>query len=1371
MKGMYETFESFIYFKREAHMNIADFINEFERRYNKSKEHKFELSSSTRAFFLLNQANLSDDHKKLVRATLTGLEYDEMKTKLKKVFGVEAGSVANGELKIKVEDINVGEEEEDVLYGGYRSQRSRGTNRRYLSNRGGYGYNSRGAYGERDRKGFNKVQSQHKSERSSLNGFDRRGNRMKCSYCESIFHLAAACPEKTYYNEDEDEVEDHDIVLYQSSLLTEKEYDIFVAEASVAAILDSGASASVAGKVWLEGYLEGLPKKKQEQVEYYNSSSTFKFGSQEKFKSLYRVKIPAKVGSKDISIVTDVIESKIPLLLSKEAMKKADTNINFTNDTVTMLGEVQKVVITQSGHYAIPLNAARTVLRDVETSKDVKITLSVESTKDMRKIASKLHSQFGHPPSHKLITLLKRAGKADNKELIEEIQKVGENCQICKEFTRPSPKPVVGLPHATKFNETVAMDLKFYDGKIILHLIDHLTRFSTAIIVKFKESEEIIAGIFRSWIHIFGPPGKFLTDNGGEFANEKFLKMAETMNIRVMNTAAESPWSNGLVERHNATLAEILRKVMAEGKTDLETALAWTINAKNSLSNVHGFSPAQLAIGSSPQLPNVFNDKLPALEPLTGEDIITKNLKCMREARKAFIEAENSERIKRALVHNVRPSSKNKFVTGDIVFYKRNDCRRWKGPGKVIGHDSTNILIKHGANYVRAHACRVLPDKAVPPGQIESESESGEKTSEEEETPMNSRHLISDQDSSESGPEQPEREVSHHNSEDNQRNVKASDNQRNLKRGMKIEFKADGKWYSGEVVRRTGKSTGKFKDYWEIRTESDGVIELNMREDIDEWKPHEDMPSGNEAQVSYASVQNADPIVERTDDGRHECIFVVEESLKKKTTDDLRDAKQEEIRRWIEEEVYEEVIDKGQSKLSTTWVVTTKAEGQDIRTKARLVVRGYEEDSCEIRADSPTCSKDNIRMLLGVAGGKGWKVHSLDVKAAFLQGKAIDREIYVKPPLEFRKEKRLWRLKKVVYGLCDASRNWYLRVAEVLQNLGMKVCKYDNAVFLFRKGDLQGLVLVHVDDMLYFGTDEFLTKVVKPFKETFRISKEETSVFRYVGINVIQTDRCITLDQNQYLNNMSGDLIAKEAQRDKFRFASEEEKKSFRQGIGQLGWLTSISRPEASFDYCVLSTRQTRPQISDFLQYKKTVRDVKNNDYKIMMKKLDMRSLELTVFSDASFGNLSGGASQLGYMIFLSDKNGNAVPIVWASKKSKRVARSTLTAETLAAVEAVEAAVMCRKVLEDVLNKALPPIKLMVDNKSLYDTSNTTNVLADKRLMVDMSALRQMVTEKEVTIRWIPAEKQLADVLTKSGANKAKLTGVLASGSLRSLEL
>ena len=149
-----------------------------------------------------------------------------------------------------------------------------------------------------------------------------------------------------------------------------------------------------------------------------------------------------------------------------------------------------------------------------------------------------------------------------------------ENCKICREFKKPSPIPVVGLPHASHFNDTVALDLKFFQGKIILHLIDHLTRFSSAVVCKSKEPAEIISGVIRCWISIFGPPSKFLMDNGGEFANHKFMDLAESMNIRILTTAAESPWSNGIVGRHNATLAEILHKVMAEQKISLDAALA-----------------------------------------------------------------------------------------------------------------------------------------------------------------------------------------------------------------------------------------------------------------------------------------------------------------------------------------------------------------------------------------------------------------------------------------------------------------------------------------------------------------------------------------------------------------------------------------------------------------------------------------------------------------------------------------------------------------------------------------------------------------------------------------------------------------------------
>ena len=112
------------------------------------------------------------------------------------------------------------------------------------------------------------------------------------------------------------------------------------------------------------------------------------------------------------------------------------------------------------------------------------------------------------------------------------------------------------------------------------------------------------------------------------------------------------------------------------------------------------------------------------------------------------------------------------------------------------------------------------------------------------------------------------------------------------------------------------------------------------------------------------------------------------------------------------------------------------------------------------------------------------------------------------------------------------------------------------------------------------------------------------------------------------------------------------------------------------------------------------------------------------------------------------------------------MARSTLTAETLAAVEALDAATMQKAVLEEMLSSKLPPITLIVDNKSLFDTVRTTHLISEKRLLIDMGALRQMVESKEILIKWVSAEKQLADALTKAGASKMKLLRAVSAGKL-----
>ena len=342
-----------------------------------------------------------------------------------------------------------------------------------------------------------------------------------------------------------------------------------------------------------------------------------------------------------------------------------------------------------------------------------------------------------------------------------------------------------------------------------------------------------------------------------------------------------------------------------------------------------------------------------------------------------------------------------------------------------------------------------------------------------------------------------------------------------------------------------------------------------------------------------------------------------------------------------------------------------------------------------------------------------------------------------------------------------------MRVQEVLTDLGMKMCTTENALFYLAEERMEGILVVHVDDMLFAGTESFMSKIITPFKQKFKISKEEMRCFKYVGINIEQSRKNdISLDQKEYIQGMTVDILPAARTTDKSRNATEEETKLFRQAVGTLGWVSSITRPEFSFAFCVMGSVQSKPKMSDFVFYKKTVKELKNNPIQIKISGLQMDRARLVVYSDASLGNRTDSASQLGYIIFLADDRQTAVPLVWASKKSKRVARSTLTAETLAASEAVDSATLLKEVIREVIGLKLPPIELRVDNKSLYDAVRTTNTLAEKRLMIDMSALRQMCDRKEVEVKWIAAKYQLADVFTKEGSDKRKLMEVIESGCL-----
>ena len=111
---------------------------------------------------------------------------------------------------------------------------------------------------------------------------------------------------------------------------------------------------------------------------------------------------------------------------------------------------------------------------------------------------------------------------------------------------------------------------------------------------------------------VYGAPEKILTDNGDKFANSKFIEMVESFSVTLKTTAWESPRNNGLIERHNLLLADMLNKILEDTQCHPDLAVSWCINAKNSLHSAHWFSPYQLAIGKNPKLPSTINQKAPA---------------------------------------------------------------------------------------------------------------------------------------------------------------------------------------------------------------------------------------------------------------------------------------------------------------------------------------------------------------------------------------------------------------------------------------------------------------------------------------------------------------------------------------------------------------------------------------------------------------------------------------------------------------------------------------------------------------------------------------------------------------------------------------
>ena len=210
-----------------------------------------------------------------------------------------------------------------------------------------------------------------------------------------------------------------------------------------------------------------------------------------------------------------------------------------------------------------------------------------------------------------------------------------------------------------------------------------------------------------------------------------------------------------------------------------------------------------------------------------------------------------------------------------------------------------------------------------------------------------------------------------------------------------------------------------------------------------------------------------------------------------------------------------------------------------------------------------------------------------------MQGKPLDRTIFVRPPKEAQTEK-LWLLNKCVYGLADASRYWYLKVREELCKLGAKSSKLAQGIFYFSNGkEITGIIVLFVDDLLWAGKPSFI-QIIKQFKLIFHIGSENSSTFKYIGINLEQKDdMSIEIDQTSYTESINLIPLTKQQSSNTHKTLNDSETSQLRSALGQLNWLSNMTRPEIGFQVSNISSNIKRATINDIKQTNKIIKYVK----------------------------------------------------------------------------------------------------------------------------------------------------------------------------------
>jgi len=349
------------------------------------------------------------------------------------------------------------------------------------------------------------------------------------------------------------------------------------------------------------------------------------------------------------------------------------------------------------------------------------------------------HKLAGHLGITKTINRIRP--KFNWPKMDKDITDYVSTCDICqkrKSFTNKKA-PMQPLPIVNRLWERIACDIigpiatEQQKYKYILTILEYETRFAKAFPLKNTVSTTI-AKIFIDHIILqHGLPSSVLTDRGTNLIAGAMQELCDSLNIEQIKTTAFHPQTDGLVEKFNGTLGNMLSAYSNKNPSVWPTYLQYCVFAYNT--SIHASTketPFYLLYGHDPIEPfDLLPNRTRSIE--NNDSIFFQQWRQARDLAKIYIEAAQSSQ---KYYYDKDSSSNLKFKVGDKVILREMRVGlgkfhlRWDGPFTIIKKlSNVNYVIRKDDSLtdivVHVNRLRTYRDRGIhPDNHADSDSDS-----------------------------------------------------------------------------------------------------------------------------------------------------------------------------------------------------------------------------------------------------------------------------------------------------------------------------------------------------------------------------------------------------------------------------------------------------------------------------------------------------------------------------------------------------------------------------------------------------------------------------------------------------------------------